>query len=50
MEIGNDGQPHFVNQHQMYDDKLAAARELARNDPKAVANMIKEWMDGGEGK
>lgn len=52
VEIGPDGMPHFVNHnaHQAYEDKLAAARELARNDPKAVANMIKEWMDGGEGK
>ena len=52
VEIGPDGMPHFVNHnaHQAYEDKLAAARELARNDPKAVANMIKEWIDGGEGK
>lgn len=52
MEIGPDGMPRVMhhNPHQMYDDKLARARELARQDPKAVANMIKEWMDGGEGK
>lgn len=52
MEIGPDGVPRMVhhNPHQAYEDKLAHARELARKDPKAVANMIKEWMDGGEGK
>ena len=52
IEIGPDGMPHFAHQHghQAYEEKLAAARELARKDPKAVANMIKEWMDGGEGK
>lgn len=52
IEIGPDGMPHLVhhNPHQAYEEKLAAARELARKDPKAVANMIKEWMDGGEGK
>lgn len=52
VEIGPDGLPHLVhhNAHQAYEDKLAAARELARKDPKAVANMIKEWMDGSEGK
>jgi flagellar biosynthesis/type III secretory pathway M-ring protein FliF/YscJ len=31
-----------------YDEKLADAREAAKKDPKAVANMIKEWVDGGE--
>jgi flagellar M-ring protein FliF len=52
IEIGADGLPHLVhhNPHQAYEDKLAEARELARKDPKAVANMLKEWMDGGEGK
>ena len=46
IEIGPDGQPHLV--HHDYDQKMASARELARKDPKAVANMIKEWMDGGD--
>jgi flagellar M-ring protein FliF len=52
VEIGPDGLPHLVHQnaHLAYENKLAAARELARKDPRAVANMIKEWMDGGEGK
>ena len=34
-------------QHMAYDAKLAHARELAKQDPKAVANVIKEWVDGG---
>jgi flagellar biosynthesis/type III secretory pathway M-ring protein FliF/YscJ len=34
--------------HKAYEEKLAEARALAAKDPKAVANMIKEWMDGGE--
>lgn len=52
MEIGPDGLPRIMhhNPHQHYDDKLAQARAMARQDPKAVANMIKEWIDGGEGK
>ncbi|MDO8346513.1 MAG: flagellar basal-body MS-ring/collar protein FliF [Rugosibacter sp.] len=45
VEIGADGMPHIVP---TYENKLAAARDLAKKDPKAVANMIKEWVDGGE--
>jgi flagellar M-ring protein FliF len=52
VEIGADGLPHLVHHHphQAYEDKLAEARELAKKDPKAVAIMIKEWVDGGDGK
>ncbi|MCB1959068.1 MAG: flagellar basal body M-ring protein FliF, partial [Rhodocyclaceae bacterium] len=31
-----------------YEAKLARAREQARDDPKMVANLIKEWMGVGE--
>lgn len=31
-----------------YDSKLAGARELAKQDPKLVANVIKEWVGGNE--
>ncbi|GAB4174381.1 MAG: flagellar basal-body MS-ring/collar protein FliF [Rhodocyclaceae bacterium] len=31
-----------------YDQKLASARELARQDPRLVANVIKEWVEGNE--
>ncbi|MDK9715031.1 flagellar basal-body MS-ring/collar protein FliF [Sulfuritalea hydrogenivorans] len=44
-EVGADGMLH---RHRSYDEKLADAREIAKKDPKAVANMIKEWVDGGE--
>lgn len=44
-EVGADGMLH---RHRTYDEKLADAREIAKKDPKAVANMIKEWVDGGE--
>lgn len=30
-----------------YETKLAAAREMAKQDPKAVAAMIKEWVGRG---
>jgi flagellar M-ring protein FliF len=44
-EVGADGMMHRARG---YDEKLADAREAAKKDPKAVANMIKEWVDGGE--
>lgn len=44
-EVGADGMLHRARG---YDEKLAEARDLAKKDPKAVANMIKEWVDGGE--
>ena len=44
-EVGPDGMLH---RHRGYDEKLADAREMAKKDPKAVANMIKDWVDGGE--
>lgn len=31
-----------------FDEKLARARELAKHEPKVVANLIKEWMGGNE--
>ncbi len=31
-----------------YEAKLARAREMAKGDPKLVANLIKEWMGVGE--
>lgn len=30
-----------------YNQKVEAARNLARQEPKAVANVIKEWVGGG---
>jgi flagellar M-ring protein FliF len=32
---------------QSYETKLAAARETAKQDPKAVAAMIKDWVGSG---
>jgi flagellar M-ring protein FliF len=40
--------PQSVQQHS-YETKLAAAREMAKQDPKAVASMIKDWVGRGEG-
>lgn len=44
-EVGPDG---MLYRHRSYDEKLANAREMAKKDPKAVASMIKDWVDGGE--
>ncbi len=44
-EVGADG---LLHRHRGYDEKLTDARALAKKDPKAVANIIKEWVDGGE--
>ena len=44
-EVGADG---LLHRHRGYDEKLTDARELAKKDPRAVANIIKEWVDGGE--
>lgn len=43
-EVGTDGMLHRARG---YDEKLADAREAAKKDPKAVANMIKDWVGGG---
>lgn len=32
----------------IYETKLAAARDLAKKDPKVVASIVKGWVDGGE--
>jgi len=34
-------------QHVAYDAKLAQVRDLAKQDPKMVANIVKEWVGGG---
>ena len=36
-----------VRMTQSYESKLAAARDMAKQNPKAVAGMIKEWVGGG---
>jgi flagellar M-ring protein FliF len=31
-----------------FEERLARARELAKNDPRAVANLIKKWLEAAE--
>jgi len=33
-----------------YEKKLTRARDLAQKDPRAVAQLIKEWLGGGGGE
>lgn len=35
-------------EEESFDERLERARNLARNDPKMVANLIKEWMGVNE--
>lgn len=41
--------PHGEHLPMTFEQKLAQAKEIAKNDPKLVANMIKEWTHGGQG-
>ena len=34
------------SQYSQYEENLALARQLARDDPKVVANVIKQWVAG----
>lgn len=36
--------------HKSFEHRLANARELAKSDPKVVANLIRSWMAGEEKK
>jgi flagellar biosynthesis/type III secretory pathway M-ring protein FliF/YscJ len=42
MEEATPAQPAFLG----YEEKLQAARNLARQEPKAVASVIKDWLGG----
>jgi len=46
-EAGRDAMAHG-RENAGYQDNLQAARQLARQDPKVVANVVKEWVGGGE--
>lgn len=46
VSTGPGDEPNLAQQ--TYETKLATARELVKKDPKVVANIMKEWMDGGE--
>ncbi|HEY6897319.1 MAG TPA: hypothetical protein VI279_08650, partial [Rhodocyclaceae bacterium] len=43
-EIYEEGHHHVHG----FDHKMEQARALAKSDPKAVANVIKEWVGGSE--
>lgn len=43
------GAPEAEQPGMTYEKKLAHARAVAENDPRMVAQLIKEWMGGGSG-
>jgi flagellar M-ring protein FliF len=40
--------PAGLTQHATYDQNLDAAKQLARSEPKLVANVVKEWVTSDE--
>ncbi|MCB1940550.1 MAG: flagellar M-ring protein FliF [Candidatus Accumulibacter sp.] len=46
---GGDGEERAPTAGQQLEKKLADARALAQQDPKAVANIIREWMGANAG-
>jgi flagellar M-ring protein FliF len=47
METAEAGHPG-THRRRPYEAKIQQARDLARQEPKLVANVIKEWVGGGE--
>jgi len=47
-EEEDDARVTLSKQRASFDDKLARAKELAKNDPKVVANLIKDWLGTNE--
>jgi flagellar M-ring protein FliF len=43
-----DGEIVFENPQAAFERKVAEAKELAKQDPKLVASVIKEWVGGNE--
>ncbi len=37
-----------ISLREHFDAKLASAREIAKNEPKVVANIIKDWVGGNQ--
>lgn len=47
VHIGNETEP-MGNKPRTYQENLEAAKELARTDPKMVANIVKQWVGTNE--
>lgn len=47
-ELAEETAEGHVHHHgPSFDEKLAQARDMARQEPKLIAELIKEWMGGG---
>jgi flagellar M-ring protein FliF len=47
VHLTHDAEP-MGSKPRNYQDNLEAAKQLARNDPKMVANVVKAWVGGNE--
>lgn len=45
-EMQTTSAPNPTSQLTQYDEKLALTRQLARDDPKMVASVVKKWVAG----
>ncbi|WP_420799633.1 flagellar basal-body MS-ring/collar protein FliF [Noviherbaspirillum saxi] len=48
VHIGHEAPEPMGTKPRTYQDNLDAAKELARNDPKMVANVVKAWVGTNE--
>ncbi|QDX81346.1 flagellar M-ring protein FliF [Denitratisoma sp. DHT3] len=48
-ELASEGGVHH-GPPRSFDAKMDHARNMARENPKAIANVIKEWISGGESR
>ena len=53
MEGGNEAETEILKRASditLYEDRLKMAREMAEKDPRAVAMVIRSWMEKQHGK
>lgn len=47
-EIALESNLTAISQREHFDAKLASVREMAKNEPKVAANIIKDWVGGNQ--
>jgi len=48
MQLGHDGAMALSAGQRNYQDNLTRAQQLAKDDPRVVANIVKTWVGGNE--
>lgn len=48
LTLGGPGSVMQLPQHNTYEDNIAMIRDMARQDPKHVAQVVKTWVSGEE--